>query len=1333
MKLYENRKLSDERVREYLGQKALFFSVLAGYSRTPNTNRVEFDEQQLKALENAKKALDIHLTILNTPLDDYSANPEQRDADREHQSGVDVDRVDFYRNSMGTISTAINKDEDEEPGYDGEDAFTDETEGLVVNEIYSYSDAASKLRRDMIAASGLLTQALQEKSLTVSGLNRLYSLFSGIKANSFVERDILGYDPFYDTAIRTSRGAIPVRDDPTRDAVQSFMEMAGRILEPTEGVSILAQQGLGIVLGNNFYNDLMSADILDKGKYNTFKNGLESNLVSRVEKNAVNDGDVFADLMIRNSRRLERAAWDQYQAVKEMFGEAEGMTMLANIQVVYQKTLAKIARTLPSLEKDIAQRQAALRTMADQIGMEENVDYSLSPDINLSTEDIDSFLARNDLLENIDPDIENHPEFIEQVKNYNAAYLKFAEKKKLLYDTLSFLVDPVNANAVASLQNLIPSANDKVEFIKVLNENPHIQPPSLYNAYELAALRSKYINDVSTSVRMYRSEEEMAVKPRSQQELAVLNEVRKIEDRIADENNGGRLMDLISSIGRKEIAREFADFISQDEIAPFFRDVDPSDITDYYMLMAGEVEKLSDEFYDAGEELARAGSQLNAEIRKSLAHAQVEFLSQLADFNDKEKAELQKKFSDDAVFATIQRNLHKDRVFSSTDEEVSVVHDLRAEYGNTISLVYGSAAPMGIKDACRVIEKDTLSDASPLLQSLAENMKYLSIDKASGQVLSEAEASAAKENLEKDGIRYYENALKEAEKDVSESGQRLASYMARRDEIRSFSPDVQISHGYEVKKLFDDFVVGKNREENFNRIQTLLQGIVRNNPDEEENVKKISAYCIREAVADGSANQLVSEMVDKGLLGDDANYSLKDVQGLVDTLMIAGEDNKKILAKYRQTGDYTRLKRIKNPDREDKAHFENKIVATYNGFYQEDRLEELNRQIGRAQDENYTARNKRDYIRSFSPRAYAYSDIATAAIAKGTVDDARVQYFKERTREFENMMLRDKGYNTLRNVSNIQYEKEDQYIKNAQDFYNDVIETVGKCENLSPEERTAVLKGTIFKRNEDYAHPVQELFRREVNSKGKYRMTAQEVAIISPESSQQRYSLSVLPSESFDMSAFKTTLKSKERGSMEDFLNIRNLYAEVKSQSIYTYPVNKGIDTLYNIGLESRNARRSVAESERAMTEYGKHLRDARAAGKSFNQDLRTFAIKNLPPTEEYINGLKKVLINRGVRADLVESMKFVPSSKTNNTVVNISSDVLSKCSKADQLKFRSTITDIYIKEKVDGVAPGIKVVGNEMAKKRIIGAISRNYNEQSKAPKRTRTLERTRSAGMAF
>ena len=32
MKLYENKQMSEDRIREYLGQKALFFSVLAGWA-----------------------------------------------------------------------------------------------------------------------------------------------------------------------------------------------------------------------------------------------------------------------------------------------------------------------------------------------------------------------------------------------------------------------------------------------------------------------------------------------------------------------------------------------------------------------------------------------------------------------------------------------------------------------------------------------------------------------------------------------------------------------------------------------------------------------------------------------------------------------------------------------------------------------------------------------------------------------------------------------------------------------------------------------------------------------------------------------------------------------------------------------------------------------------------------------------------------------------------------------------------------------------------------------------------------------------------------------------
>ena len=1330
MKLYENKQMSEDRIREYLGQKALFFSVLAGYSRTPNTTPVRFNEKQVEAIEKARKVFDIHLTILNTPLDDDSANPEQRDMDREHQSGIDVNRVDFYTNSMGTVSTAIDKDEDEEGiDYSDDYSFSDAEEGLTVNEIYSYSNAASKFRRDMIGAAKLLDQAIENKSLNISEMSRLYSLLSSIKSNSFVERDLIGYDPFNDLTLQGRKGSVQVRDDATMEAFNGLMNMVSNELEPTEGVNLLAQQGLSITLGNSFYNDLMSADILDKGRMNTFRNGLESNLISRTEKNAVNNGDVFADLMIKNSKKLEEAAWQQYQAVKDMFGESEGMTMLANIQVVYQKTLEKINRNIPVLDKDIAARQAALKEMAGKIGMENDVDYTLDAEINLSSEDIDSFIARNDVLESIslnnNLDIEKNPAFMKAVEDYNAAYIDFAGKKKRLYDTLSFLADPINANSVASLQNLIILPQARMEFIRTLNENPHLMKPLLYNATELAVLRSKYINDVNSSVRIYRSPEELQIKPRSREEMKIIANLQAIEKRIGDEDNGSALRELVEGIKRENVSREMKEFLSQKEIAPFFGKNTADGLTDYYMKSAGLVDRFCDEFYEAGEHLAEAGSRLNAMMRESLAVSQVEYLEGVTQLSAEEKYALTSKFMKDAVFATYAKNIYKDRVFNSTDEELSVVNNVKAEYGNATSLVYGSACPVSVRDNCLIVNRNSIFHDSQKLNELAGNVKNLILDMNGSKALSEDEAATVRENIEKDSNELYEAMKGEIERGVQDASARLARYSEERELMSAFNPDVQIAYGYEARKVFDDFVSGKDREENFVKLQNLLGGIVRNNYSEADNVKKINAYLIREAVTDGSANQFATEFMKSGLLDDEAHYTLEDVKPVVDTLMIAGEENKKLLSEFRRTGDHTKLRRIENPDIKDKNRFENMIVTTYNGFFRDEKLEEIRKEMNRAKTDQMIWDNNLEELRECSPRVYAYGNIASAAIAAGLSDNAEVEFFKEKTKEFENTLLKEKGYSILKNVSNLQYGKEGQYLQNAENFYNSVTQALTDREKSPSPEKDEALKSLIFRTNEDYAHPVQEMYRREKNSGGKYSMSSAAVASISPESTLQRYSLSVLPSENFNMAAFKTTIDSKDKA-MGDFLNVKNLYAQVKGQSIYTYPVNKGIDTFYRMGLDNLNVKRSVADAEKQLTPYGRALSEAKKADRSFNQDLKTFAIKNLPHTQEYIDGFKKTLKNRGVRADLVDSMQFVPSKKTNNTVVNISSDVLSRCTQKDQLKLKAAVTDIYIREREGKNAPNVSIVGNESAKARIISTINRTYSEMSKGSK---TMERSASS----
>ena len=1316
MKLYENKQMSDEKIKEYLGQKALFFSVLAGYSRTPDTNLISFNDRQLAAIEQARKVFDIHLTILNTPLDDYSANPEQRDIDSEHQSGIDADKVDFYTNSMGTVSTALRKDdEDEGLGLDEETTFTDAEEGLTVNEIYSYSNAASKFRRDMIAASGLLADAARNKALTVSEMNRLYSLLSSIKSNSFVERDLVGYDPFNDYAIQGKNGPVPVKDDMTNESFTELMNMVGHVLEPTEGVNLLAQQGLSITLGNNFYNDLMSADILDKGRYNKFKNGLDSNLISRTDKNAVNDGDLFADLMIKNSKKLETAAWDQYLAVKDLFGEKECMTMLANIQIIYQKTLAKINRNIPLLQSDIASRQAVLKKMAQTIGMEENVDYSLDPEINLSGEDIDAFIARNDVLENLDLSVESEPEFMASVKEYNAAYLSFAEKKKRLYDTLTFLSDPVNANQAASLQNLITSSKNRQDFVKTLNANPHLAKPSLYNATEIAVLRSKFISDVNSTVRIHRSEKELNIKPRSREELKILNALRAIEDRIGEEDNMTKLLDTVSAIDRETVKREMDEFVSQSEIAPFFKDVSVDEMTDYYMRSAELVERFSQEFMESGTELAKAGCDLNEKIRENLARTQVTYLSQAVPLSEEEKAALMTKFETDAVFTTFEKNIHKDLVFTSTDEELSVVNDLKAEYGNTTSLVYGSACPVSPRENCRIAEKNNPFTASQRLQDLATSLKDYVIDVNGEKSLSEEERVTVKENLLSGMKNVYDAMHKDARLALEDASIRIARYSEEQERMIAFNPDAQINYGYEAKKIFDSFVEGSNREADFIRLQTLLSGIVGNNPGEADNAKKINAYLLSEVLKDGSAPAFASEFVKKGIIDVDTHYNLDDVRSVVDTLMVAGEANKIILAEFRKTGDHTKLKRISQPEVKDKNHYENMIVTSYNDFYKEDRLEDLRKQLSRARTDQYISRNSLEEIEKYTPEVFACATVGEAAVAKGLADSQDVAFFKEKTKEFENTLLKEKGYNILKNVSSLTYGKEDQYLKNAQEFYTSVVDLLSEEEKNPSADRDEKLQKAIFRRNEDYAHPLQEMYRKEKTSDGAWKMSAATVAAISPEASTQRYSLSVLPSENFNMAAFKTTVDSKDRA-MLDFVNVKNLYATVKGQSMYTYPVNKGIDTLYRLGLDNLNVRRSVADEGKQMTAFGQTVSDAKKADKTFNTELTTFAIKNLPATKEYVDGFKKVLISRGVRKDLVESMQFVPSKRTNNTVVNISSEVLKSCSQKDQMKLKSTITDIYIREKGHSKAPHVTITGNEGATRRIINAISRDYSEMSKS-----------------
>lgn len=1324
MRLYEDNRMSDERIRAYLGEKALYFAVLAGYSRSPNTSTITLDAHQLEAVRKARQVLDVHLAILDTPLDDYSANPEQRDADFPHMSDVDVGRVDMYVNGMGTVSTAVNRDEDEDPSAYEDAPFTDTSEdGLTVNDIYSYSEAASKLRRDMTAAERILAQAEKDGSMTVAAMGRLYSLMSSVRANSYVERDILGYNPFVDTTIRRGGKETPIRGDATREATLALMNMAGRTLEPTEGAAILAQQGLSIVLGSSFYGDLMSADILDKGRINTLRDGSGSNIVSRTDRRAVDDGDAFADLMVLNSRRLEDAAWAQYQEVVRLFGPQEGMAMLANVQVTYQKSLAKVGRVLPAIRQEVAERQASLKAMALHIGMEDGVDFTLDPDINLSVEDIDAFVARADVLENLDPGIDGDPAFKAASDGYNKAYMDFAERKRRLYDAMSFLADPLEANRMASFQDLLKERRSKQILVEVMNANPHIEPPTPSISHDLIVARSGFLSDVSSSARVQRVGEELDAKPRSRAEERILSTLSAIEDGIAERDFAGKATDLVASLDRDTVQHMVDDFMANPEVSRVFEadGVQSRDLVDLYMRVADSVEGLVDGLVDSADRLAQAGGTLNAEIRARLAHSQVEYLDSMVELSDEEKVELERKFRTDAVFATFTKNIQKDRVLSSTGEEPQAENVIKAEYGNTNSLVFGSACPMGMKDGCGIIAANLL-DGDARIGDAAQGLTDLRMDMEQGGTLSDLEVDAVRVNLDSAAIGYYDAILSEARRAIADIDGRLARDLETRDMIRAFNPETQIGYGYEAQAAFEDFVSGPDPEAAFGRLQTLLQGIVRNNPDETEDVKKINAFLVAESVRSGSASQIATEMVKAGIVDVDTHYTLEDVRPIVDTLMVAGAENKRILADFRRTGDHTRLKRIAVPDDKDKEHFERKIVTAYNGFFQEERLEELNRRIARERADSYIARNRLESIESCSPRAYAYGDIATAAIARGQMDGAEVEMLRRRAREFSDTLLREKGYDVLLDVSDMEFEGKGKYLDEAQGYYDTVIATLDRCEGLDAKEREAQLKSVVFARNSDYAHPVQEMLRRELRGEGK--MTAQEVAAASPEAPQQRYSLSVLPSEGFDVSAYKTTAKGRGEDrdrTMEDYIDVRRMYSEVKAQSIYTYPVNKAVEIIYDRGLVNPKARRSVAENERSMTGYGRLMRDVRASSRSVNLESRTFAIRNLPPTKEYIDGLKKVLVDRGVRADLVDSMRFMPSKRTNNTVVSLASGVMEKCSQKDLAKFRSTLTDIYIRPRNGGKAPKLAIVGNEGATRRVVAAIGRSYDEMSKAAKSPR------------
>lgn len=1338
MKLYdENGRLSDQQVREYLGQKALFFATLAGYSRTPNTSRVEFDERRLAVIRRAREVLDIHLAILDTPLDADSGNPEQRDADKEHRSGVDVNRVDFYSEDGGPYRTAISRDEEEGPdeGSDNIDLsepspFTDDSEGPTVDEIYSYSDAAAKLRRDMSAAQSILRAAEEDKALTIGSLSRLHSLISSVRANSYVERDLVGYDPFNDRTITTKKGTRPVTGDDTLDVTRALLGLTGELLEPTEGVGILAQQGLSITLGKDFYNDLLSADILDKGRYNVLRNGKESNLISRTEKDAVDNGEVFADMMVRNSKRLEQAAWDQWQAVKGVFGDDEGIAMLSNIQVVYQKTLAKLSRALPDLEKDLASRQSELRMMVTGIGMQEGVDYSSSPDVDITLKDIDDFLIRNDVLESMDLRIEDSPSFRKAANEYNAAYNDFAARKQDFYSAVSFLADPMNANRLGSLQLFasFSTKGQKQDFDRALNDSHEVSAPVPDNPLELIAARSGFMNDVSSSVRIHRSAEEQEVGPVSRRELRILAQMNAVERRIGESDNYTRLMELVESIDFDEMEERIDAFCSQPELAPFFRSADRAEMADFYRNMASHVKEYADSYQQSAERLAQAGSALNAEIRAGLARTQVEFVSRSADLSEEDKEALARRFEHRALYATYEKNLHKDRILNSTDADVAVSNNLKAEYGNVSSLVYGSACPMSLKECDMLISRNTLENAPGTIQMLATGMKAMSMDLDGVSQLDEKEVATVRANLESGSQGYYESLKAGAQRSLEDAQTRLSRHSSERDAIAVFNPDVQAEFGYEARRVFESFVSDDaDRQKDFGRLQDLLRGLVDNNPAEAENVKKVNAYLLREMMDEG--NPFVKEAVERGLVDVDTHYTLHDVRPIVDTLMIAGEANKRILAEFRATGDHTKLKRIPHPDTRDKNRYENLVITSYNGLYQEERMEELGRLVARDREDVRLAKNRLADIASVTPRACSWGDISTRAIADGQVDDARVEYLRQRTREAEGMAQRERGFEILRETANVEFGRQDGYISNAQDFYNRVVDTLNASERdkVTAAERRNRLEAVIRNRDEDYALPVKELLRQEVASNGRYPVTAKTVAGMSPESVLQRFSLSVLPTTEYPMAAFKMTTKGMDGGkdrSMNDYVNIKELYAEVKRQSVYTYPINQGYQTLREKGLETRHKKRSVAEREAAMTSYGKTLWETRSAGKAIDQKLDAFAVRNLPSDREHQEEFRRILASRnGINQELVASMRMTPSKLTGNTVVSIPGEVLERCSKVDQLAFKAAIPDIKFQK--DGRSVNLDIVSGESASRRMVEAINLSAKGQEKS--------RTRSTGIAF
>lgn len=1274
--------LSNIDARSFLGKRALFFNIVAGYLKNQPDIEIPLTPESKENISEFLKGAEVQLTLLRNHLDKDSASFEQEREDKENTTDAYIEKGVTNKNDNVASNDDIFDDVEITSKSIESNVSSESGDILRASEIRSFKNATVKLVRDLSESKDILEKAVSADSISSNDMLRAYSLFTSIRNNSYVTKDAIGYDFLNPEYVNPKR---PRKAEEANFAYSnSFSALQKEWAESISGrdkASLLAVQGLQLTLGPDFYNDMTSSDILDMGRVNNRGNQI-NNIIRRTDSNALEDGNAYSRLMIANSAVLEMSAMKQYEEVCRIYGQEEGNRMIGNIETLFLQCADKVDRFVHTEQSELKDLRTSMETHAIEAGMIPGCDF-ISGRLNI--DNVNNFFIREDVLEK-NLKLET-PETAEKISDYNRKYLRFTEMRGNLFELSSLLARPLTTEKNPVLNSLDETSRTAINYY--ISENSRVlRTPGFGDDFFEA--KNAFTDSVNTMIR-FTGIVENPIEPRTKKEsllekdaadrflnakgmrdksLSVMREyvdsLLKEKDPVAKAAEDIRFFVNPGTKEAKEILEKSYELAKKGnqpiptklkmDFNKYINDEIIQELAENYIDWAKNFSDTVKAYETAAYDLIQSGEELNRKFSHESAVAQADYLGIAVEMSDSER---------DAVITRIERNnriegisklIERDDALSRTlAEQADDNADIKKKGNAPKSIMYGSGVISDPNDAARIMMQHFPMKEMIRLGAKARKLAIV-IDHRDQSELKDEEISNARINIAADAKKYTKWLLKyKAEPKVSLLEGEISTLNELHNEYKSFSGKKQAEYGHTIQRLFDKYEKNTATDQEINDLYGTIDLLARNNPGEKGNAKILNEYLISGISEKHGPTVLGEELVKAGIAGQGKKYSYEeDIKPILATLPVAGEKGKKALADYHETGKGTYIERKPSASDEEKKKMEDRLIFTRNEEFSKNILADIRREAEQKGKALFELKNLVKDITS-DRDSFALALLASSMIADGP------SYSMEKSELLRSDVSAFNSRSERLEVFSSAVSSEMNELKAVEIKYDEI----SKADN---EERVEKLREFISEGHEG-SIPIKAL----ADARGGLEnITSADIEKMKPSAGSVQAEVPVLPHENLDLGAFQTFGQRNDRKELtgEDKIIYERMTEAARKSDIYTYAVNAGTYNFTDEGITYRG--------KLPATEYAKELADENRVSRNSREKAGLIlAVKNIPTSikEEDLKGkLDNAFIEKGAEPVIVRDLEYRRDGRTANTVLTVPEESFSELRKIHEKMYTDSV-----------------------------------------------------------